>query len=172
MGRFHSIFGAMWFSTLPPGGQNPKHKNCAYTFNNKRNFTQFLWYAHLVRVHDISYDVLIWLIFLSYRGRYIKTQKLWFNSLPLCNFWMTEDFAFIFGGVMYEGAKVCRAKELARSNSPLCHQGAKTRKTKIVITPLITGGISPNCYRTLVRVHNISYDCLIWLIFLSYRGVT
>jgi hypothetical protein len=84
-----------------------------------------------------------------YRGHYIKTQKLWFNSLPLCNFWMTEDFGFIFGGVMYEGAKVCRAKELARSDSPLCHQVAKTRKTKTVITPsLITGGISPNCYRT------------------------
>jgi hypothetical protein len=49
-GRFYSIFGAIRFSTLPPGGQNLKHKNRDYTFNNRRNFTKFLWYAHLVRV--------------------------------------------------------------------------------------------------------------------------
>jgi hypothetical protein len=64
---------------------------------------------------------------------------------------MTEDFGFIFGGVMYEGAKVCRAKESARFDSPLCHQGAKTRNTKTVITPLITGGTSPNFYGTLIQ---------------------
>jgi hypothetical protein len=63
---------------------------------------------------------------------------------------MTEDYGFIFGGVMYEGAKVCRAKESAKSDYPLCHQGAKTRNTKAVITPLITGGTSPNFYGTLI----------------------
>jgi hypothetical protein len=40
---------------------------------------------------------------------------------------------------MYDGAKVCRVEESARSNSPLCHQGAKTRNTKTDL--LITDGI-------------------------------
>jgi hypothetical protein len=30
--------------------RGPKHKNCDYTFNNRRNFNKFLWYAHLVSV--------------------------------------------------------------------------------------------------------------------------
>jgi hypothetical protein len=33
--------GWIRFSTLPQGGQNPKHKNCDYTFNNRQNFTKF-----------------------------------------------------------------------------------------------------------------------------------
>jgi hypothetical protein len=33
-----------------------KHKNCDYSLNNEQNFTKFLLYAYLVRVHDISCD--------------------------------------------------------------------------------------------------------------------
>jgi hypothetical protein len=63
------------FATRGPKPEiGPEHKTCDYTFNNGGNLTKFL--SHLVGVHDISYDFLIWLIFMSYRGRSVKTQKL------------------------------------------------------------------------------------------------
>jgi hypothetical protein len=40
--------------------------------------------------------------------------KLHNNSLPLCIFETNEDFWLIFGGRMYPGTKVCRAKEYCR----------------------------------------------------------
>jgi hypothetical protein len=40
--------------------------------------------------------------------------KLRNNSLPLCIFETNEDFWLISGGIMYQGTKVCRAKELCR----------------------------------------------------------
>jgi hypothetical protein len=66
--------------------------------------------------------------------------------LPLSHLKTTDDFGFIFGGMMYEMSKVCRVKELAESASRLCHQGAKPLNTKSVIMPLIMDGISPNFF--------------------------
>jgi hypothetical protein len=45
----------------------------------------------------------------------------------------TDDFGFVFGGMMYEMSKV---KESAESASRLYHQGAKPLNTKSVIMPL------------------------------------
>jgi hypothetical protein len=72
---------------------------------------------------------------------------------------------------MYQVTKVCRMKESARFDSSLCHQEAKTRNTKTVITPLIIGGISPNLFvGSSNKAHDISYHFWIFLILLSYRG--
>jgi hypothetical protein len=88
------------------------------------------------------------------------------NSLPLYNFWTTEDFWFIFGGVMYPGAKVSR-RRIDRiyqlSTSPPSWPWAQNSKRK-------------NCDYTfnyawnfikllsspqLIRVHNIPYNFLV-----------
>jgi hypothetical protein len=80
---------------------------------------------------------------------------------PLCNLKTTEDFGFIFGGMMYEMSKVCLVKESAESASRLCHQGTKPLNTKSVIMPLIKDGISPN----FVVGSSINCSCYIILFF-------
>jgi hypothetical protein len=60
--RMGLLFGTFWCTVCPIGGALWKHKNCDYSFNNKRNFTKFLLYAYLVRIHDISCNFFIRII--------------------------------------------------------------------------------------------------------------
>jgi hypothetical protein len=66
---------------------------------------------------------------LQIHNLYIVVIKGGIRIFPFrSNLKMTDDFGFIFGGMMYEMTKVCRVEESAESTSPLCHQGAKPLK--------------------------------------------